>query len=133
MGRIKAREGLMQLLFQVESTNEFTPETMEVFFENYEYSKGETKYIDDSINAIYEHQEVIDKYIIDNLEGWTINRIAKIDLSVLRIAIYEILYREDIPSEVAINEAIEIVKKYSKDESSKFVNGVLGSVMRSLE
>ena len=133
MGRIKAREGLMQLLFQIESNNEYAPDTKDIFFEVFEYSPSETKYIVDSLDTIIDNISIIDEYIEKNLTGWSINRIAKIDLSVLRIAIYEILFRKDIPAEVTINEAIEIVKKYSKEDSSKFVNGVLGSVLRSLE
>ena len=61
------------------------------------------------------------------------NRLAKIDLAVLRIAVYEILYRKDIPVEVSINEAIEIVKKYSTEESFRFINGVLGGVVRNID
>ena len=64
------------------------------------------------------------------MEGWELHRLAKIDLCILRIAIYEIIYREDIPIEVSINEAIEIGKTYSTDESSKFINGVLGGFVR---
>ncbi|MFY9214211.1 MAG: transcription antitermination factor NusB, partial [Tissierellaceae bacterium] len=63
----------------------------------------------------------------------SIYRLAKVDLAVLRIAIYEILFRKDIPVEVSINEAIEIVKKYSNHDSFKFINGVLGGFVRSLE
>jgi N utilization substance protein B len=77
--------------------------------------------------------EKIDSYIEKNIENWEINRLAKIDLCVLRIAIYEILFRPDIPVEVSINEAIEISKKYSSSQSSKFVNGVLGSIVRSTD
>ena len=61
------------------------------------------------------------------------DRLAKVDLSTLRIAIYEILYREDIPIEVSINEAVETVKKFSNEDSFKFVNGVLGSFVRTIE
>ena len=93
----------------------------------------ETLYINDSVSTIKEHLEEIDKHIQDNLEGWSIYRLAKVDLAVLRIAIYEILYREDIPVEVSINEAVETVKKYSTEDSFKFVNGVLGSFVRSIE
>lgn len=82
---------------------------------------------------ITENIEEIDNYIIANLEGWSINRLAKVDLSVLRLAIFEIMYRDDIPMEVSINEAIETVKKYSTDDAFKFINGVLGGFVRSIE
>lgn len=133
MGRKQAREGAMRLLFQMESTNDYSDEALEIYLGNFEYDEGETLYIRDSIKTIKENLDEIDKNIISHLEGWSIHRLAKVDLAVLRVAIYEILYRKDIPLEVSINEAIEIVKKYSAEDSFKFVNGVLGGFVRSLD
>ena len=133
MGRKHAREGTMQLLFQMETTNDFSEEVLSSFLMNFSYTDMESKYINDSIYNIKENLETIDQYIKENLKGWSIERLAKVDLAVLRIAIYEILYREDIPVEVSINEAIEIVKKFSNNDSFKFVNGVLGGVVKKLE
>ena len=73
----------------------------------------------------------IDEHIQNNIEGWDIHRLARVDLSILRIAIYELLYRDDIPVQVSINEAIEISKKYSTEDSSKFINGILGGFVRT--
>lgn len=131
MGRKQAREGAMKVLFQMDSMSDFTEESLEVFLENFEYDEMETLYIKESISKIRENLEEIDEYIKQNLEGWSIYRLAKVDLAVLRIAIYEMLFRDDIPMEVSINEAIETVKKYSTDESFKFINGVLGGFARS--
>lgn len=133
MGRKAAREGAMKLLFQMELNDDHSQDAMELYFENFEYDDTEIMYINEAIASINENKETIDKYIEENLEGWSIYRLAKVDLAVLRIAIYEILFRKDIPVEVSINEAIEIVKKYSNYDSFKFVNGVLGSFFRSLE
>lgn len=133
MGRKQAREGAMKLLFQMESTNDFSNEAMDLYLDNFMFDEGETQYIKDSIVKITENIEEIDNYIIANLEGWSINRLAKVDLSVLRLAIFEIMYRDDIPMEVSINEAIETVKKYSTDDAFKFINGVLGGFVRSIE
>lgn len=133
MGRKQAREGAMKLLFQMESTNDFSNEAMDLYLENFIFDDGEIDYIRDSIVKVTENIEEIDKYIVANLEGWSINRLAKVDLSVLRLAIYEIMYRDDIPMEVSINEAIETVKKYSSDDSFKFINGVLGGFVRSID
>ncbi len=83
-------------------------------------------YIENAAGTIIENLNIIDKYIEDNIERWEIHRLAKVDLSILRIAIYEMLYRTDIPVQVSINEAIEISKKYSNEESPKFINGILG-------
>lgn len=132
MGRKQAREGAMKLLFQMESTNDYSDEAMELFLSNFEFDEGETEYIRASIGTIKENIEAIDNKIIPNLEGWSLHRLAKVDLAVLRVSIYEILYRKDIPLEVSINEAIEIVKKYSAEDSFKFVNGVLGGFVRSM-
>ncbi len=133
MGRKQAREGTMQVLFQMDSMSEYTEESLEGFLTNFQFDEGETLYIRESVSTIIEHLEEIDDNIQKNLEGWSIYRLAKVDLAVLRIAIYEILYREDIPVEVSINEAIETVKKFSTDDSFKFVNGVLGGFVRNRE
>lgn len=133
MGRKVAREGAMRLLFQMELNEDYSDEAKSIFLENFEYDETEMKYIDEAFISIMENREMIDKYIEDNLEGWSIYRLAKVDLAVLRIAIYEILFRKDIPVEVSINEAIEIVKKYSSYDSFKFINGVLGGFVRGLE
>ena len=133
MGRKQAREGSMKLLFQMELNKDFSDEALNVFLDNFTFDEMETKYIKESIYCIKENLDVIDNYIENNLEGWAIYRLAKVDLAVLRIAIYEILYRKDIPIEVSINEAIEIVKKFSNEDAFKFINGVLGGFVRSLD
>ena len=85
-------------------------------------------YFKSVIKGTIENIEEIDSRIKENTIGWAFERISRIDLAVLRVAVYEILYREDVPSAVAINEAIEIAKKYSSEKSSIFINGVLGGV-----
>ena len=133
MGRKQAREGAMKLLFQMDSNDDFSESEMELFIENFTFDKNEEKYIDESITKVRENIKEIDHHIESNLESWSIHRLAKVDLAVLRISIYEILYRDDIPVEVSINEAIEIVKKYSSSDSFKFINGVLGGFVKSLD
>lgn len=132
MGRKQAREGTMKLLFQMSSTNDYSDEARDIYLTNFEFDELETNYIMDAIQTINENLDEIDKNIIAHLEGWSINRLAKVDLAVLRLAIYEIVYRKDIPLEVSINEAIETVKKYSSEDSFKFINGVLGGFVRSI-
>ncbi|MBU5437553.1 transcription antitermination factor NusB [Tissierella sp. MSJ-40] len=131
MGRKQAREGTMKLLYQMEVNEDYSDDNMRVFFQNFLYDESEKEYIEDAVLTIKNNLEEIDNNMISHLQGWSINRLAKVDLAVLRIAIYEILYRKDIPIEVSINEAIEIVKKYSTEESFKFINGVLGGFVRS--
>ena len=132
MSRKNAREGAMKLLYQMESNENFSDDELKIYLENFSFDKMEEKYIVESINEIIKELETIDAYIEDNLDSWSIHRLAKVDLAVLRISIYEILYRKDIPVEVSINEAIEIVKKYSNNDSFKFVNGVLGGFVKQI-
>lgn len=133
MGRKRARESTMKLLYQMEINLDYSNHIKELFFENNNFDNSEREYIENAISTIIANIDELDKHIKDNIEGWDIQRLARIDLCTLRIAMYEILYRKDIPLEVSINEAIEIVKKYSTDESAKFVNGVLGGFVRSRE
>lgn len=81
------------------------------------------------VNAVLLELPDIDKRLSEVTEGWKLNRIGKVELAILRLAAYEILYDETIPEKVAINEAVEIAKKYGGDESSAFVNGVLGKLV----
>lgn len=133
MGRKHARESTMILLYQMEINTDYSKNMKELFYDNNHFNESEKIYIEDATDTIVTNLEEIDNTIMDNIEKWNIYRLAKIDLCVLRIAIYEILYREDIPIEVSINEAIEIAKKFSTDESAKFINGVLGGFVRGLD
>ncbi|HHV45558.1 MAG TPA: transcription antitermination factor NusB [Tissierellia bacterium] len=132
MGRKRAREATMKLLYQMEMNSDYSDRIKELFFENNSFSQSEKEYIEDAINTIVDKLHELDKNIKEHTEKWNIHRLAKVDLCTLRIAIYEILYRDDIPLEVSINEAIEIAKKYSTEESSRFINGVLGGFIRSI-
>lgn len=133
MGRKQAREGTMQLLFQMGINDDYSEESLESYLDNFSFDKQETEYILDAVDKILENREDIDNHIREHIKGWEIERLANVDLSILRIAIYEVLYREDIPVQVSINEAIEISKKYSTEDSYRFINGVLGGFVRSLD
>lgn len=131
MGRKYARESAMKLLYQMEVNSDFTERAVEIFLDSVQFNEGERVYIEDAINTIIPNMQAIDEHIQENIESWDIQRLARVDLSILRIAIYELLYREDIPVQVSINEAIEIAKEFSTEESSKFINGILGGFVRS--
>ena len=133
MGRKLAREEAMKLIFQMDMNNEFLTEVLEIFLEGERFNKEEADYINKITGIIIENKEIIDEKIGRNSNGWKINRIANVDLATLRIATGEILFIEDIPTEVSINEALEICKKYSTSKSTKFVNGLLGTLVRGLE
>ena len=92
----------------------------------------EDEFLESLVYKTCEMQEQIDEHISTNARGWKINRIPKVSLAVIRLALCEILFFEDIPNAVSINEAVELAKKYATDEDASFVNGLLGSVARSL-
>ncbi len=133
MGRKQAREGTMQALFQMSLNKDYSEDALRVYLDNFSFEDSEKQYVVSAIEKITEEIETIDEFINENLQGWELERLAKVDLSILRIAIYEILYRDDIPVQVSINEAIEISKKYSTEDSYRFINGVLGGFVRSLD
>ena len=87
----------------------------------------------DLIKGVIENIDRINEIIEENLKSWKMNRIAKTDLAILQLAVYEIFYRDDIPDSVAINEAVELGKEYGTDDSGSFINGVLGKIVREFK
>lgn len=132
MDRSQIREMAFKLLYSIEiqKTNEIQ-EQIELYIEANEIkSQNAINYITDVANGINENIKSIDEKIEKNLKSeWKIERISKIDLSILRLAIYEIIYKK-LPYKVAINEAVEIAKKYGEETSQKFVNGILASIVK---
>lgn len=90
-------------------------------------------YLEVVVSGINEKQDVLDEMIEKHLKGWKLNRLAKSDLIILRLAIFEMLYLTDVPNKVSLNEALELAKTYSDDESKRFINGVLSSVLGDIE
>lgn len=144
MSRRLARESAIQFLYSTDfNKNESLEEMLKEFFEAEEesaegmhqevLSKNDIRFAEEIIRGTIENLMQIDQLIQKHTTGWTKERIAKVDLAILRLALYEILFREDIPGSVAINEAIELAKKYSTDESGGFVNGVLGKIVRGTD
>ncbi|WP_054739202.1 transcription antitermination factor NusB [Cellulosilyticum ruminicola] len=137
MTRRSARELIMQMLYEgifheEQDFDRLYNEKMEMVKETEYVSKGLVQFIQDTYYGVLNHKEVIDAAIIESATNWSISRIAKVDLSILRLAIYELKYT-DVPHKVAVNEAIEIAKLYSTEKSPKFINGVLGSVLKKAE
>lgn len=93
----------------------------------------QTKYIVSAVKGVAEHLEELDAYIEGNAKGWTLSRLSRITIAILRLAIYEMYYVEDVPVGAAINEAVELAKVYDSDEAASFINGVLGAVARKKE
>ncbi|HHQ4187931.1 TPA: transcription antitermination factor NusB [Clostridium perfringens] len=135
MNRVKSREYLLQLAYQMEITSETALETFNSFMENEDISKDDLDlaYIKSGLLGIEENKGKLDSLIESQLVKWKLNRISKVNLSILRISTYEILFAEDVPGKVSINEAIELCKKYSDNKSVSFINGVLDKVYKNIK
>ena len=135
MNRVKSREYLLQLAYQMEITSETALETFNSFMENEDISKDDLDlaYIKSGLLGIEENKEKLDSLIESQLVKCKLNRISKVNLSILRISTYEILFAEDVPGKVSINEAIELCKKYSDNKSVSFINGVLDKVYKNMQ
>lgn len=94
-----------------------------------EINKEDMEYIKEISHGVYSNIKLIDEKIEKHLKGWTMDRICKTDLAILRLAIYEILYRDDIPDKVSVNEAVELAKAFSEESSPAFINGVLAGIL----
>ena len=134
MNRKRSREIAMELLFGMTLSKNTLEETMETFVEDYEMKLDtiDLDYIKEILIKVEENKVEIDNKIEETLNNWKIERISKVNLSILRLAIGEILYIEDVPGKVAINEAIEMTKKYSDDKSVSFINGVLDKAFKNM-
>ena len=134
MNRTTIRENAFKLIYSLEIQKaEDLEEQIELFFESNDIREQEaTKYIKCDILCIKENESDILKGIEQNLKSdWKLSRISKLDLSILKLAIFEIRYNE-IPYKVAINEAVELAKKYGEEKSKKFVNGILASIVKEM-
>lgn len=131
MRRREQREHIFKLLFITQfSSKEEMPEQTAMYFENLEtleekdHEAMELKY-----NRILEHLEEIDRILNDYSRGWKTSRMNRVDLTALRLAVYEMKYDEEVPVSVAINEAVELAKLFGGEDSGSFVNGVLGRIV----
>lgn len=133
MTRKEAREWIVKFIFQITINETFDKEEVEIFFNHFEIDEKHREFIEGSIFSIIDNLEEIDEKIKANLIGWDFNRLYCIDKSILRVATNEILYDDSMPARVSINEAVEIAKKYSSEDSYRFINGVLGSISKGEE
>lgn len=134
MTRRQIRENLYKMLFQVEFHDKESLKTqVELYLEDlYKADDKDKKELTDKFNELVKNLDDIDAKIEEKADGWTINRIAKSELTILRLGVYELLYDEDVPNKVAINEAVELAKAYGADKASGFINGILASVVKEI-
>ena len=128
MNRRSLREQVFKLLFRVEfNTRDEMEEQCHLFLEHedVEMTEKDEEYIIAKFTAIHEKLDEIDGMINEKAKGWSTDRMGKVDLTIIRLAVYEMNYDDTVPTGVAINEAVELAKTFGMDESSGFVNGVL--------
>ena len=136
MSRTTAREIAFKIIFEFS----FQKEDAKVLYDRFidsqeeydEIGDEEEAYVIDVISGLQTNIDTIDSKIKDHLKDWNFERISKVDIAILRLAIYEILFREDIPYKVSVNEAVELSKTFGEDSSSGFINGVLAEVIKEM-
>ncbi len=130
MNKSNLREEIFKLVYSLEVQKEDESSQIDLYLENSELSDKEKEKIKEEVCKIIDLKEDIENQISKNLKsGWSIERISKVNISILRIAIYEMIY-EKLPYKVVINEAVELAKKYGEEASASFINGVLASVVK---
>lgn len=128
MSRHQARETAFKMIFQMDvgkNSLEIAERTLEEAMEENAVSKNERSFVMSLAAGVEEKREELDSFIIEHAKGWTIDRINVIEKNIIRLALYEIRYMDDIPYEVSVNEAIELAKQYGDDDAYSFVNGIL--------
>ena len=147
MARITARAAVMQMIYEHLAGGEGGEETLQMVYDELrkdgvpgvdeirptEPGEADRAYISRILDGVLSHvTELVEKISAASV-NWSLERIAKVDLTILRLATYEILYEDDVPGSVAINEAVELANRYSEPSSGRFINGVLGTILRDKE
>ena len=144
MTRTTAREIVLQLGFATAVSEDFAQDVLDGFFETEHYAslsgesqlfeeypdKRQMRYIRTLVQLIFDHRVQLDAYIQKYASGWRVDRISKTAVAIMRAAMCEILYMDDVPNSAAINEAVELAKRYEERDTAAFINGVLGSFVR---
>jgi N utilization substance protein B len=125
MQRREAREFLLAALYRCE----FLPTTLEELYEETD-PEDQQAYIETVFNGIRDHQGEIDRMLSEKTVGWKLERLALLDRNILRLGVYELLYVDDVPAEVALDEAIELAKKFGTEQARKFINGILDRIWK---
>ena len=131
--RRKAREFALQMLFQWDITHDSIDQIAATFFDGQEESQDVVDFARQLVTRTVEHVEEIDAMIRRHAEHWRLDRMATVDRNLLRLAIQEFMFDKEIPKTVVINEAIEIARRFSAQESPQFINGILDSIKKELE
>jgi len=130
--RRKSRETALQALYQLETTGDSVDRALTDFAESFEFSEPGVEFSWGLVRGVLERREAIDAEIEAVTANWKFDRLSRIDLSAIRIAVYEMMATPELPVEIIIDEAVEIARKFGTAESSKFVNGVLDSIAKRI-
>ena len=131
MSRILARENCFKLMFEYEFLKERNELSLLSFLDSEDLNDDEKQFVQNTYDGMIENNDKLEEIISKYLKGYTLGRIYKVDLVILKLAVYELMFsNEGTPSKVVINEAVEMAKKYSTDNSFRFVNGVLASIVK---
>ena len=147
MSRITARSAVMQMIYEQLAGGEGGEETLQMVYDELreegvpgveeikdnEPGKADRAYITRGLDGVLNNLDELDAEISAASRGWTIQRMPKVDLTILRLATWEILHEDDVPGSVSINEAVELASRYSEPSSGRFINGVLGTILRKKE
>lgn len=125
MKRREAREKALQILFQMELNEMHLDQAIANVMED-----QSDAYVDKLVEGVVANKTAIDELIAGNLDNWSMDRLNKVDLAILRVSAFEMIYCEDIPDRVSLNESLEIAKIFSDEKSSKFINGVLANIAK---
>lgn len=138
--RRKAREAAVQALYQCDALADWSPECISLYFTQFQEEAGLSEADADNhgfarklVQGVIENLDFIDTQISSASEHWSMSRMPRVDRNILRLAVYEIAFCDDIPASVTINEAIEVAKRFSGDEAPMFINGVIDKIAHSLE
>ncbi|WP_322905418.1 transcription antitermination factor NusB [Paenibacillus campi] len=125
MNEVKAEVAVEMLLEEAAADNESEVEVQD--------ERQLKAYVLDVVAGVNSNREAIDGLLVDYLQNWQVSRLSRVDRQILRLAVYEMIFTEDVPAKVAVNEAIELSKHFGSEESGKFVNGVLGKMIHDLD
>ncbi|HIJ79644.1 MAG: transcription antitermination factor NusB [Desulfobulbaceae bacterium] len=130
--RRKARELALNALYQGEMTATPVAEKFPLLCDNFEINKKAIPYGQLLVDGITDNWDVIDKKIADSAANWRMSRMSVLDRNIIRLATYEMLFQKDVPNQVAINEAVELAKRFCTDDSPAFINGILDAILKTL-
>ena len=131
--RRKAREVALQVLYSLSFVTLDVEKAMELFWGNFVAPKADKEFAASLIEGTWGHREELDRLIEESSDNWSLSRMSKVDISILRLAVFELLYCEDIPSKVTMNEAIDLGKTFGAENSGSFINGILDALNLKLK